>query len=275
MTCSSLHQFFTSSVLQSICSPQLHLRALSLSTRTLNHALPDCEPPKPPRTHSFHPPALELSWIAYLHLCLATTAFGLHFTPEMPSPYEIRPRGETRNNKPSMTELKLRRLNDLNIRLQEDLERPRVTVSQASKESVDLAPSVHLMAIILSFDFTRTGLIFFRSLINYCKSTRDYMVPSVWGSVCHLPALLLPLNLDSFERTNLFGNRSTKGKIPTQRNNSRWGVAILRAEESAAWKLSIHFFFLLTLCFSTSPSQAVNSQSRRPPSILSRQSSEK
>ncbi|CEH15648.1 g-protein gamma subunit [Ceraceosorus bombacis] len=61
------------------------------------------------------------------------------------------------NNRPhkqSMSELKLRRLAEHNQRLREDLDRPRVRVSEASA-----------------------------SLIRYCKSTRDCLVPSVWGTL--------------------------------------------------------------------------------------------
>ncbi len=54
----------------------------------------------------------------------------------MPASYEIRAGGDGKNKKQSMADLKLRRLNELNLRLKEDLERPRVTVAQASKESV-------------------------------------------------------------------------------------------------------------------------------------------
>ncbi|EHA54016.1 guanine nucleotide-binding protein subunit gamma [Pyricularia oryzae 70-15] len=61
---------------------------------------------------------------------------------------------QIRRNKQSMADLKLRRLTELNSRLKEDLERERIPVSQASK-----------------------------SIIAYCNSTRDYMVPSVWGAV--------------------------------------------------------------------------------------------
>ncbi|EJF66306.1 G-protein gamma subunit [Dichomitus squalens] len=56
--------------------------------------------------------------------------------------------------KQSMSELKLRRLSEHNARLREDLARPRIRVSEASK-----------------------------SLINYCKSTPDHLIPSVWGPV--------------------------------------------------------------------------------------------
>ncbi|KAH8195825.1 hypothetical protein TruAng_010015 [Truncatella angustata] len=61
---------------------------------------------------------------------------------------------QIKKNKQSMADLKLRRLTELNNRLREDLERERIPVSQAST-----------------------------SIIAYCNSTRDYMVPSVWGAV--------------------------------------------------------------------------------------------
>ena len=54
----------------------------------------------------------------------------------MPTSYEIRAGKDPRNKKQSMADLKLRRLNELNLRLKEDLDRPRVTVAQASKELV-------------------------------------------------------------------------------------------------------------------------------------------
>ncbi|KAI0950078.1 Guanine nucleotide-binding protein subunit gamma 1 [Taiwanofungus camphoratus] len=59
-----------------------------------------------------------------------------------------------RPQKMSTSELKLRRLAEHNQRLKEDLARPRIRVSEASV-----------------------------SLIRYCKSTKDYLVPSVWGTV--------------------------------------------------------------------------------------------
>jgi guanine nucleotide-binding protein subunit gamma, fungi len=58
----------------------------------------------------------------------------------MPASYEIRAGGDGKNKKQSMADLKLRRLNELNLRLKEDLDRPRVTVAQASKEFVPPAP---------------------------------------------------------------------------------------------------------------------------------------
>ncbi|KAI0341632.1 guanine nucleotide-binding protein subunit gamma [Trametopsis cervina] len=57
-----------------------------------------------------------------------------------------------RPHKQSMSELKLRRLIEHNQRLREDLARPRIKTSEASA-----------------------------SLINYCKSTKDHLIPSVWG----------------------------------------------------------------------------------------------
>ncbi|KAK4639605.1 Guanine nucleotide-binding protein subunit gamma [Podospora bellae-mahoneyi] len=76
--------------------------------------------------------------------------------PKMPQ-YTSRDVGDPsqiKKTKQSMADLKLRRLTELNNRLREDLERERIPVSQASK-----------------------------SIIAYCNSTRDYMVPSVWGPV--------------------------------------------------------------------------------------------
>ncbi|EXJ74251.1 hypothetical protein Z517_02890 [Fonsecaea pedrosoi CBS 271.37] len=72
----------------------------------------------------------------------------------MPAAYAVRDGGDAKSKKQSMADLKLRRLQELNSRLKEDLERPRVKVAEASM-----------------------------SLINYCNQTRDYMVPSVWGQV--------------------------------------------------------------------------------------------
>ncbi|KZT09732.1 heterotrimeric G-protein gamma subunit (G-gamma, Gpg) [Laetiporus sulphureus 93-53] len=60
----------------------------------------------------------------------------------------------SRQTKVSTSELKLRRLAEHNQRLKEDLARPRIRVSEASV-----------------------------SLIRYCKTTKDYLVPSVWGPV--------------------------------------------------------------------------------------------
>lgn len=50
----------------------------------------------------------------------------------MASAYELRAQGDGKNKKQSMADLKLRRLNELNMRLKEDLDRPRVRVSEAS-----------------------------------------------------------------------------------------------------------------------------------------------
>lgn len=61
-----------------------------------------------------------------------------HIKPHGPSSlnmapaYELRAGGDVRNTRQNMAELKLRRLNELNMRLREDLERPRVKVSEAS-----------------------------------------------------------------------------------------------------------------------------------------------
>ncbi|KAI9137654.1 guanine nucleotide-binding protein subunit gamma [Paraphysoderma sedebokerense] len=53
-----------------------------------------------------------------------------------------------------MSELKLKKLVEYNNRLKEQLDMPRMTVSEASQ-----------------------------SLIKYVKTTKDFLVPSVWGTV--------------------------------------------------------------------------------------------
>ena len=55
---------------------------------------------------------------------------------DMPAAYAVRDGGDAKNKKQSMADLKLRRLNELNSRLKEDLERPRVKVAEASMSSV-------------------------------------------------------------------------------------------------------------------------------------------
>ena len=51
---------------------------------------------------------------------------------DMPGAYALRDGGDGKNKKQSMADLKLRRLNELNLRLKEDLDRPRVKVAEAS-----------------------------------------------------------------------------------------------------------------------------------------------
>jgi hypothetical protein len=58
----------------------------------------------------------------------------------MPSAYEIRAGGVVRDRKQSMADLKLRRLNELNIRLREDLDRPRIKVSEAATRCANIPP---------------------------------------------------------------------------------------------------------------------------------------
>lgn len=50
----------------------------------------------------------------------------------MPSAYAVRDTPDPKSKKQSMADLKLRRLQELNSRLKEDLERPRVKVSEAA-----------------------------------------------------------------------------------------------------------------------------------------------
>ena len=90
----------------------------------------------------------------------------------MPPAYAVRDGGDAKSKKQSMADLKLRRLQELNSRLKEDLERPRVKVAEASMR--------YFVSSRSNACITNTSI---NSLINYCNQTRDYMVPSVWGQV--------------------------------------------------------------------------------------------
>lgn len=48
------------------------------------------------------------------------------------------PRGGGDGRRKNMADLKLRRLTELNVRLREDLDRPRIRVSEAANEYVEL-----------------------------------------------------------------------------------------------------------------------------------------
>src|SRR5436190_15131181 len=71
-------------------------------------------------------------------------------------------------NKSAMTELKYRRIVDMNQKLRDDYDRPRCKTSDACNKY----PIVSVL-----------WLLMMRSLIQYTKATKDYMVPSVWGTV--------------------------------------------------------------------------------------------
>ena len=68
----------------------------------------------------------------------------------------------------AMTELKYRRVADLNQKLRDDFDRPRCKTSNACNKYVR---SVVALSSLVG------------SLIQYTKTTKDYMVPSVWGAV--------------------------------------------------------------------------------------------
>lgn len=63
----------------------------------------------------------------------------------MSAPYELRAGGDGKTKKQSMAELKLRRLNELNLRLKEDLDRRRIPVSEAATEYVTKTPRTYLL----------------------------------------------------------------------------------------------------------------------------------
>lgn len=90
----------------------------------------------------------------------------------MSAPYEIRTNDNGKSKKQSMAELKLRRLTELNQRLQEDLNRRRIPVSEAAMEYVQS------FSVLLRFILTVHSLIAFTD-----KEPKDFMVPSRWGTV--------------------------------------------------------------------------------------------
>jgi|SRR5277367_6554563 guanine nucleotide-binding protein subunit gamma, fungi len=73
-------------------------------------------------------------------------------------------------NKSAMTELKYRRIADMNQKLRDDYDRPRCKTSDACNK-------------YQSPMFERVLTVCVFSLIQYTKATKDYMVPSVWGPV--------------------------------------------------------------------------------------------
>jgi guanine nucleotide-binding protein subunit gamma len=95
----------------------------------------------------------------------------------MPAGYTTRDVGDPsqmKKNKQSMADLKLRRLTELNNRLREDLERERIPVSQAAKRLVAT------LSMLKALEISLTDIC---SIIAYTNSTKDFMVPSVWGTV--------------------------------------------------------------------------------------------
>lgn len=86
-----------------------------------------------------------------------------------------------------MAELKLRRLQELNVRLREDLDRRRIPVSEAAAEWV------------INLESDHTGSLTALSLIAYTdKEPKDFMIPSKWGTVCLLRAFLFSYPHNTF-----------------------------------------------------------------------------
>lgn len=98
----------------------------------------------------------------------------------MSTPYEVRSNDHGKSKKQSMAELKLRRLTELNQRLQEDLNRRRIPVSEAAMEYV-CKYCCALNGRVRAGGLTETTC----SLIAYTeREPKDFMVPSRWGQVC-------------------------------------------------------------------------------------------
>ena len=96
-----------------------------------------------PRTSTFTrhrtPPSSSTSSPLVFHQPTACSGHPATLAVKMmpsSSAYEPRSHDMGRNKKQSMAELKLRRLNELNARLKEDLDRRRIPVSEAANEYV-------------------------------------------------------------------------------------------------------------------------------------------
>lgn len=76
-------------------------------------------------------------------------------------------------NKTAMTELKYRRIAEMNQKLRDDYDRPRCKTSDACNKYFSPEPHYLLQSLTLCAC----------SLIQYTKATKDYMVPSVWGAI--------------------------------------------------------------------------------------------
>ena len=61
--------------------------------------------------------------------------------------YELRSGGDVKNKKQSVADLKYRRLTELNARLKEDLDRPRVKVSDAAGSYVGPLITIHYQCL--------------------------------------------------------------------------------------------------------------------------------
>lgn len=77
-----------------------------------------------------------------------------------------------------MTELKYRRIADLNQKLRDDYDRPRCKTSDACNKYPPSSASAVSMLLVVMPLYVRFAN---HSLIQYTKVTKDFMVPSVWG----------------------------------------------------------------------------------------------
>ena len=111
---------------------------MGLGSANVDRAAEHNDPARYQLTHTTqHPPVARSSLSRFdqtptLQIPSLSNAWLEGTSNEMPAAYEIRAGGDVKNKKQSMADLKLRRLNELNSRLREDLERPRIRVSEAS-----------------------------------------------------------------------------------------------------------------------------------------------
>jgi hypothetical protein len=100
----------------------------------------------------------------------------------MSSPYEIRSNDNGKSKKQSMAELKLRRLTELNQRLQEDLNRRRIPVSEAALECV--FPLLLMLSLLLLASLTVTVMYSSTNSLTYLPASSHSQTRSRKTSWC-------------------------------------------------------------------------------------------
>jgi len=119
LLCQRIHPYTTRTI-TTLSRPQHHPRLTEYQLTRVAPKVPD-----PPRIHINLTPSPSQD-SRRRHPSLDDTI--------MSTPYETRANDNGKSKKQSMAELKLRRLTELNQRLQEDLNRRRIPVSEAAME---------------------------------------------------------------------------------------------------------------------------------------------
>lgn len=151
------------------------LDVLTVARAQPQHLPSSSLPPRPPRPPQASPPGPASTPCSLVRdLLVVPTA------RQLPSAI-AKANMSGRVQKQSMSELKLRRLTEHNQRLREDLARPRIRVSEASRR---YAPAHSLLPPTPG---PHPGVC--HSLINYCKSTPDHLVSTSPDIVYHFMLL--------------------------------------------------------------------------------------